>query len=265
MRNYVRENIARYRKMQRMGIDGSHYADFSSRRFLDDVIPRLLLGRDRRRTLELGTGVGPGAIYLAERGFQVHGIDLIPEAIEQARRSASERGLQVGFEVMDVTRIPHHGPGYDLIVDSYCLQGIVLDEDREALFRAIKARLNRHGYYLLSSAMYAPARHRSGQQVIDRATGRVFDRYDRTCLYERETDLYYAPYDDESDDDAVEIDGTIIVEGARFRPFRRYRTGAGLREEVAGFGFEVVYQSGELGENLVAVHRASGVELSEAR
>ena len=189
MRNYVRENSARYRKMQRMGIGawaewaygGTDYADFSSRRFLDDVIPRLCLDHGRRRTLELGTGVGPGAIYLAERGFQVHGIDLIPEAIEQARRIASERGLQVGFEVMDVTRIPHHGPGYDLIVDSYCLQGIVLDEDREAVFRAIKARLNRHGYYLLSSAMYAPARHRSGQQVIDRGTGRLFDRYDRTC------------------------------------------------------------------------------------
>ena len=32
---------------------------------------------------------------------------------------------------MDVTRID----GYDLIVDSYCLQGIVLDADREAVLR----------------------------------------------------------------------------------------------------------------------------------
>ena len=82
------------------------------------MIPRLRLDHSRRRTLELGTGVGPGAIYLAERGYQVHGVDLIPEAIEQARRIASERGLQVRFEVMDVTRMSHHGPGYDLIVDS---------------------------------------------------------------------------------------------------------------------------------------------------
>ena len=118
--------------------------------------------------------------------------------------------------------------------------------------------------------MYDPARHQSDQQVIDRGTGRVFDRYDQICLYERETDLYYErddyePDDEASDDDVVEIDGTITANGVRFCPFRRCRTGAGLREEVAGFGFEVVYQSGELGENLVAVHRGAGAGLCEPR
>ena len=152
MRNYLRENTERYRKMARTGTS-TKSADFSSRGFLEEVIPRLRLSRDRRRVLELGTGTGTGAIYLAERGFDVHGIELIPEAVAAARRIASERGLEVRFEVMDATRIPRHGPAYDLIVDSYCLQGIVLDGDREAVFRAVKARLDPHGYYLVSSAM----------------------------------------------------------------------------------------------------------------
>ncbi len=86
--------------------------------------------------------------------------------------------MDVRFEVMDVTRIPRHGPGYDLIVDSYCLQGIVLDEDR---------------------------------QVVDRRTGRVFDGYDDDCLYDRDADLCYWPYDGEAG-----IDGAITVDGARF-------------------------------------------------
>ena len=257
MRNYLRENIERYRRMAGSGVPVG-YDDFSSRGFLDEVIPRLALRRARARVLELGTGIGPGAIYLAERGFAVHAVDVIPEAIEQARRIAAERGLDVRFEVIDITRIPHQGPAYDLIVDSYCLQGIVLDVDREAVFHAVRARLHARGWYLVSSAMYAAARHRSDRQVIDRRTGRVFDRYDEAGLIDPATDLYYQPCDG-----TEQIDGSIRVNGSWYYPFRRYRTGPRLRAELEAQGFKVVHQSGELGQNLVAAHPGSEVCLAQ--
>ena len=259
MRNYLRENIERYRGMARTGAPARNVG-FSSRGFLEEVIPRLRLGRHRRRVLELGTGTGPGAIYLAERGFDVHAIDLIPEAITEARRIALERGLEVRFEVMDVTRIPRHGPAYDLIVDSYCLQGIVLDGDREAVFRVVKARLDPHGYYLVSSAMYAAARHRADRQVVDRRSGRVFDRYDEASLFDPDTDVYYEPYDGKE-----QVDGSIRVNGSWYYPFRRYRTAARLRAEVESYAFRVLLQNGELGQNLVAVHQESEVLLQRTR
>lgn len=248
MRNYQRENTRRYRHLARGG-EPTQYAHFSSRGFLEAVIPRLRLGQDRRRVLELGTGTGPGAIFLAERGFDVHAIDLIPEAIVEARRIASKRGLEVCFEVMDVTRIPRHGPAHDLIVDSYCLQGIVLDADREAVFRAVKARLHPCGYYLVSSAMYAAVRHRADRQMVDRRSGRVFDRYDEASLFDPGTDTYYQPYDGKE-----QVDGAIHVNGSWYYPFRRYRTAARLRAEVESYGFRVLLQNGELGQHLVAVH-----------
>ena len=253
MRNYVRENIERYRRMPLTGSPAG-YADFSSRGFLEEVIPRLRLARDRRRVLELGTGIGPGAIYLAERGFDVHAVDLIPEALVEARRIASERGLQVRFEVMDVTRIPRLGPAYDLIVDSYCLQGIVLDADREAVFRAVKARLRPDGYYLVSSAMYAATRHRGDRQVVDQLTGRVFDRYDEASLFDPNTDVHYEPYDGNE-----QVDGAIRVNGSWYYPFRRYRNAARLRAEVESYAFRVLLQNGDLGQNLVAVHQESSI------
>ena len=255
MRNYLRENIERYRRMARTRASAAG-ADFSSREFLDDVIPRLRLHRERPQVLELGTGTGPGAIHLAERGFAVHAVDVIPEAIARARLVAAERGFDVRFEVMDVTRIPRNGPAYDVIVDSYCLQGIVLDADRDAVFRAVKARLHRHGYYLVSSAMYAAARHHRDRQVVDRRTGRVFDRYDDASLFDPDTDLYYQPYDGKEP-----VDGSIWVDGSWFYPFRRYRTGPRLRAELEAYGFEVIHQSGGLGQNLVAVHRGRDVRL----
>ncbi len=265
MRNYHRENVARYREMTDRGVSawahskygGTDYADFSSHGFLEDAIPRLRLDRYRPTALELGTGVGPGAFFLAARGFRVHAIDLIPEAITQAQLVASKRGMDVRFEVMDVTRIPRHGPGYDLIVDSYCLQGIVLDEDRQSVFSAVKARLNPRGYYLVSTAMYHAGRHRPDRQVVDRRTGRMFDGYDDDCLYDPDTDVCYWPYDGEAG-----IDGAITVDGARFFPARRYRNGPRLRREVESYGFEVLLQTGEWGENLVAaVHRGNGIRL----
>ena len=248
MRNYLRENTERYRRMALTGAPAK-YAEFSSRGFLEEAIPRLRLQRDRPRVLEMGTGTGPGAIYLAERGFDVHAVDLIPEAIAEARRIASKRGLLVRFEAMDVTRIPRHGPAYDLIVDSYCLQGIVLDADREAVFRAVKARLRPDGYYLVSSAMYASVRHRADWQVVDRRSGRVFDRYDEASLFDPNTGIYYEPYDGKE-----QVDGAIRVNGSWHYPFRRYRTAARLRAEVESYGFRVLHQTGELGQNLVAVH-----------
>ena len=226
MKNYLLENSTRYQNVGDRVVDvraetkygGTDYADFSSRGFLKDVIP---------------------------------------EAIMQARRNASARGVDAAFEVMDVTRIPHGGPAYDLIVDSYCLQGIVLDADRDAVFRAVKARLDPRGYYLVSTAMYEAARHRPDHQVADRGTGRTFDGYDEDCLYEPDTDLLYQPYDGE-----VAIDGAITVNGNRFVPARRYRNGPRLRKEVESYGFEVLHQTGEWGENLAAVHRGSAIRLS---
>ena len=257
MRNYLRENIQRYRRMARSGAPAEH-ADFSSRGFLDDVMPRLRLHRDRPRVLELGTGTGPGAIHLAERGFAVHAVDVIPEAIARAQRAAAARGIDVRFEVMDVTRIPRHGPRYDLIVDSNCLQGIVLDGDRQAVFHAVKARLHPRGYYLVSSAMYAASRHRAGRQVVDRRTGGVFDRYDEASLFDPATDIYYEPCNGKQ-----QIDGSVRVNGSWFSPFRRYRTGPRLREEVESYSFKVLHQAGELGQHLVAVHQgAVGVLLN---
>ena len=252
MKNYWRENMERYRRMAGNGVPAG-YDHFSSRGFLDEVIPRLARHRERPRVLELGTGMGPGAVYLAERGFAVHAVDVIPEAIARARVVASERRLDVRFEVMDVTRIPWHGPAYDLIVDSYCLQGIVLDADREAVFGAVGARLHPRGCYLVSSAMYAAARHRPDRQVVDAPTGRAFDRYDEAGLFDPTTDIYYQPCD--GNDRRGQVDGSIRVNGSWFAPFRRYRTGPRLRAELQSHGFKVLHQSGELGQHLVAAHR----------
>lgn len=69
------------------------------------------------RAIDLGCGVGDNAIYLAQRGFDVTGVDHSRVAIAQAREKARAAGVDVRFEVDDLTKLrPGHG-AYDLLVD----------------------------------------------------------------------------------------------------------------------------------------------------
>ncbi len=56
-------------------------------------------GLEPGRALDLACGEGRNAIWLAEQGWQVTGIDFSPVAIDRARRLAAERGVSARFEV----------------------------------------------------------------------------------------------------------------------------------------------------------------------
>jgi SAM-dependent methyltransferase len=103
-----------------------------------------------------GSGTSPAACFLAARGYRVHAIDLSPTAIALARRFATRRGLCIEFEVQDVCALAHEEPTrrYDMVMDSFCLQSIVTDGDRADLLNAVRDRLRRSGFYLISTAMY---------------------------------------------------------------------------------------------------------------
>lgn len=69
------------------------------------------------RVIDLGCGVGDNAIFLAQHGFAVTGVDFAPSAIDRARIKARDAGVEVSFAVDDLTRLRTvHGP-FDLLVD----------------------------------------------------------------------------------------------------------------------------------------------------
>lgn len=72
------------------------------------------------RALDVGCGAGGLAVALAERGWDVLGVDLAPNAIEAARKVAAERGVTATFEAANAShwKPEHH---YDLIVSSFAL------------------------------------------------------------------------------------------------------------------------------------------------
>ena len=110
----------------------------------------ILEGRSPGRALDLGCGTGTNALYLAERGWHVVGVDFVPKAIERAK-SKVRTGLKVSFLVGDVTRLRAagvRGP-FDLLIDIGCYHGI--PEGRRDSYAAEVAAVARPGadFYLI--------------------------------------------------------------------------------------------------------------------
>ncbi|MDO8518581.1 MAG: class I SAM-dependent methyltransferase, partial [Deltaproteobacteria bacterium] len=60
-------------------------------------LARLAATFPARRFLDMGTGTGYAAIYLAQRGFEADAVDNNPRAIENARRNMELNGVKVGL------------------------------------------------------------------------------------------------------------------------------------------------------------------------
>ena len=264
MKYYFREHLAGYRRVKAEGKlawhsihDGKEFDDFPSRAFLESALPRLWLPEVVPTVLELGCGTGVASCFLAARGFRVDAIDIISDAIETAKKVAAERGIDVNYAVQDACTLPRQGKRYDIIVDSYCLQCIVLEEDRARVFGNVRARLKPEGYYLVSTAMFDASRFRRGDTITDEQTGIVYNRYGEDGIIHQQTGIAYIGLDGSPDP----YDGAINVGERWYLPSRRHLQPAALRAELRAVGFQVLLQVGEYGENAICVHAESGQTL----
>jgi SAM-dependent methyltransferase len=71
------------------------------------------------RALDVATGTGRNALFLAERGYDVHAIDRSAEGLAIARENAAERSLDVDFERADVATHDFPERTYDVITVTY--------------------------------------------------------------------------------------------------------------------------------------------------
>ncbi len=100
------------------------------------------------RTIDLGCGTGENAIYLAQKGFNVTGVDYAEAAIEQARQRAKDAGMQVNFEVDDLTNLRHVSGTFDFLLDYGVLDDLRLPQ-RELYLDNILPLTHRSSHYLL--------------------------------------------------------------------------------------------------------------------
>jgi SAM-dependent methyltransferase len=80
---------------------------------------RMITGRKPGRALDVAMGQGRNALWLASRGWTVTGFDISPVGIDQARKEAASRGLQVEAIVSPYEEFDWGREKWDLIVFSY--------------------------------------------------------------------------------------------------------------------------------------------------
>ncbi|HET7103634.1 MAG TPA: class I SAM-dependent methyltransferase [Terracidiphilus sp.] len=81
------------------------------------------------KTLEIGSGTGTNAIWMAERGFDVLGVDVSPLAVERARAKMKDRALGCRFAALDILTTPPPGGPFQFVFDRGCFH--VFDEPEE--------------------------------------------------------------------------------------------------------------------------------------
>ena len=69
------------------------------------------------KVLDLYSGVGTFAVYLAKRGFSVEGIEINPFAVDMARRNAELNGVEAAFHVGEDRDVENLGVYDTLVLD----------------------------------------------------------------------------------------------------------------------------------------------------
>jgi len=107
------------------------------------------------RLLELGCGAGNLSIALAEKGFEVYGVDFSKTAITWAKENARQSGKNIRFEVADVCNLASfEDESFDLAYDGYSFHCII-GENRVVALAEWK-RILKPGGILFISSLCAP-------------------------------------------------------------------------------------------------------------
>jgi 2-polyprenyl-3-methyl-5-hydroxy-6-metoxy-1,4-benzoquinol methylase len=87
----------------------------------------------RGQALDLATGKGQNAIFLAERGFEVLGIDISSVALEEAHQAAEEKSLKLNWQQADLDAIELPPLRYNVVLNFNYLQRSLVPQIKRTL------------------------------------------------------------------------------------------------------------------------------------
>jgi 2-polyprenyl-3-methyl-5-hydroxy-6-metoxy-1,4-benzoquinol methylase len=121
------------------------------------------------KALDICCGAGTNTVYLAEKGFEVTGVDISLKAIEYAKKKAEQADVKIDFRVQNFLGLSFGDGKFDFVFNMGCVHHVEI-EDRTKLIKGVHRVLKNGSVYLLTSFSYknGPAwNHFTKKQIID--------------------------------------------------------------------------------------------------
>jgi SAM-dependent methyltransferase len=130
------------------------------------------------RALDLGCGTGDNAIYLAQHGFDVTGIDFAPSGLAKAARKASRAGVEITLIEDDLTALRHQLGLFDLLVDYSTLDDLA-PAQRDAYIDNVVPLAAPAAHFMLWCFEWSPRRVDRWLGLQTMAPGEVQRRFEK--------------------------------------------------------------------------------------
>ena len=120
------------------------------------------------KALDLCSGAGTNPVYLAEKGFEVTGIDISPTAIEYAKKRAEQAKVKINFAVQNFLHLPFGDSEFDFVFDMGCFHHVKI-KDRPTFIKGVHRVLKKGGGYMLTCFSHRNGKawnHFTKQQLV---------------------------------------------------------------------------------------------------
>lgn len=85
------------------------------------------------KALDLASGEGRNAVFLAQKGFEVDALDISKEGLKKAIKLAREKGVKINFIRVDLDQYDIGREKYDLIINFYFLKRHLIPKIKRGL------------------------------------------------------------------------------------------------------------------------------------
>lgn len=168
------------------------------------------------RLLLLGLGGGRDAIALAKVGFEVTGVDFVPEMIERAKANALKRGVRIEGIIQDFSRLDVPAASYDVVwLSAFMYSCIPTRKRRVEMLKRIAKALKPSGYFVCEFSWDRSPRR-----------SRLAVRLRKAFAFVTLGNFWYEP-------------GDVLWGGVEF--VHQFASPAEIKSEFEEGGFEVLY------------------------
>jgi cyclopropane fatty-acyl-phospholipid synthase-like methyltransferase len=112
----------------------------------ENLVDYFSKGLAPKKVLELGSGPGRNAIFMAKKGCEVDALDISNNAIEWAKERSDEEGVYIKFHCMSLFDFEFEPHSYDFVYDCGLLHHLA-PHRRLTYIQMIKKALKKDGHF----------------------------------------------------------------------------------------------------------------------